>query len=57
MGSIIPTAPFNVKRICIVGGGPTGLASAKYLQAEGTFEKIDVFEQQNQAGGVWQVVL
>lgn len=54
MGSIEPDdALFEVKKICIVGAGPTGLAAVKYLLAEAAFEKIDVFEQQSQAGGVW----
>jgi len=58
MGSIIlpPTDPFEVKRICIVGAGPTGLAAAKYLLAEEAFDKIDVFDQQSSSGGVWQVL-
>lgn len=53
MGSIVGTAPFAVKRVCVIGAGPTGLAAAKYLVAEDAFDKIDVFEQQSEAGGVW----
>ena len=47
------TPPFNVKRIAIIGSGPSGLASFKYLKAEHAFERIDVYEQQNTSGGVW----
>ena len=54
MGSIVrPTGSFNVKRIAIIGAGPSGLAAAKYLLAEKCFEKIDIYEQQSEVGGVW----
>lgn len=44
-----------VRRIAIVGGGPTGIACAKYLLAEKAFEKIDIFEQRANVGGVWNL--
>ncbi|KAK0720066.1 hypothetical protein B0H67DRAFT_483504 [Lasiosphaeris hirsuta] len=44
---------FNVKRIAIVGAGPTGLAAARYLVAQEAFETIDIFEEQFEVGGVW----
>ncbi|KAH6840828.1 hypothetical protein B0I37DRAFT_418826 [Chaetomium sp. MPI-CAGE-AT-0009] len=44
---------FNVKSVAIIGAGPCGLASAKYLLAQKTFDKIDIFEQQSEVGGVW----
>ncbi|KAI1174006.1 hypothetical protein F4777DRAFT_555767 [Nemania sp. FL0916] len=45
---------FNITRIAIVGAGPSGLAAAKYLLAEGfSSEKIDIYEQQAEVGGVW----
>ncbi|CZR56739.1 related to flavin-containing monooxygenase [Phialocephala subalpina] len=54
MGSILrPNGPFNVKRIAVIGAGPTGLAAAKYLVAEKAFDKVDVYEQQAEVGGVW----
>lgn len=54
MGSILrPNGPFNVKRIAVLGAGPTGLAAAKYLVAEKAFDSIDVYEQQSEVGGVW----
>jgi len=47
MGSILrPNGAFNVKRVAIIGAGPSGLAVAKYLLAEKSFDKIDIFEQQ-----------
>ena len=48
-----PIGPFDVKRIAIIGAGPTGLAAAKFLLAEGAFDKIEIFEQQSEVGGVW----
>ncbi len=44
---------FDIKTIAIIGAGPCGLAAAKYLLAQGVFEKIEVFEQQSEVGGVW----
>ncbi|KAH9215946.1 flavin dependent monooxygenase-like protein [Leptodontidium sp. 2 PMI_412] len=54
MGSISrPVAAFNVKRIAVIGAGPTGLAATKYLLAEKAFDIIDTYEQQAEVGGVW----
>lgn len=54
MGSIPSSdGPFKVKRIAIIGAGPSGLAAAKFLLAEQAFDKIDIFEQQSEVGGVW----
>ncbi len=54
MGSILQSSgPFHVKRIAVIGAGPTGLAATKYLLAENTFNTIDVYEQQAEVGGVW----
>jgi ribulose 1,5-bisphosphate synthetase/thiazole synthase len=47
MGSLLrPSGPFNVKKVAIVGAGPSGLAVAKYLLAEKAFDMIDIYEQQ-----------
>ncbi|KAF2149846.1 flavin-containing monooxygenase-like protein [Myriangium duriaei CBS 260.36] len=43
----------SVSSVAIIGGGPTGLAAAKYLLAEKHFSRIDVFEQRSAVGGVW----
>ncbi|KAI1092473.1 FAD/NAD(P)-binding domain-containing protein [Rostrohypoxylon terebratum] len=57
MGSTSPSPPqpprFDVRRIAVVGAGPSGLAVARYLLAQGAFPKVDVFEQQAEVGGVW----
>ncbi|BDD58742.1 hypothetical protein MPDQ_008012 [Monascus purpureus] len=43
----------KIRRIAVIGAGPAGLASAKFLLAEKFFDKIDVFEQRNSVGGIW----
>jgi cation diffusion facilitator CzcD-associated flavoprotein CzcO len=54
MGSVLrPTGLTNIKRIAIIGAGPSGLAVAKYLIAEKAFDTIDIYEQQSEVGGVW----
>lgn len=52
--------PFDVHSVAIIGAGPSGLASAKYLLAQRggpdgacPFTNITIFEQQPQVGGVW----
>lgn len=52
MGSLSPTA-FDVKKIAIIGAGPCGLSAAKYLLAQGAFDSVTIFEQQDEVGGVW----
>jgi cation diffusion facilitator CzcD-associated flavoprotein CzcO len=44
---------FNVKDVAIVGAGPCGLAAAKYLISQKVFDKIVVYEQNDEVGGVW----
>ncbi|KAE9364615.1 flavin dependent monooxygenase-like protein [Stipitochalara longipes BDJ] len=54
MGSLpLQSGSLHVKRVAIIGAGPSGLAVAKYLLAENAFDKIDVYEQQAEVGGVW----
>ncbi|OKL60935.1 hypothetical protein UA08_03714 [Talaromyces atroroseus] len=40
-------------RVAVIGAGPGGLAAAKYLHAENAFSAISIFEQRDEAGGVW----
>lgn len=47
--------PMSIKRIAIVGGGPTALASGRFLLAENAFDTIDIFEQRNNVGGIWNL--
>ncbi|KAH9209875.1 putative flavin dependent monooxygenase [Leptodontidium sp. 2 PMI_412] len=44
---------FDVKSVAIIGGGPSGIATAKYLAAENHFSDISIFEQRNSVGGIW----
>ncbi|KAI1260024.1 hypothetical protein F5Y18DRAFT_420387 [Xylariaceae sp. FL1019] len=45
---------FDIKRIAIIGAGPSGVAAAKHLLAEGfKASQIDIFEQRDEVGGVW----
>ena len=52
MGSL-PRKHFDVKKIAIIGAGPCGLCAAKYLKAQAAFDRIVIFEQQDEIGGVW----
>ncbi|KAG0155661.1 hypothetical protein PDIDSM_2834 [Penicillium digitatum] len=42
-----------IRRVAVIGAGPSGLAAVKYLLAEKFFDQIDVFEQRSSVGGVW----
>jgi cation diffusion facilitator CzcD-associated flavoprotein CzcO len=55
MGSQEPKA-FDVKKVAVVGAGPCGLAAAKYLLAQNAFDRVDIFEQQFEVGGVWNFI-
>ncbi|KAI0124205.1 hypothetical protein BJ170DRAFT_75777 [Xylariales sp. AK1849] len=49
----------TIQSVAIIGAGPSGLASAKYLLSQSQsspsspFQHITIFEQQAQVGGVW----
>ena len=45
----------NIRRIAIIGGGPTGIVCAKFLLAEKCFDTINIFEQRSDVGGVWNL--
>lgn len=38
------------ERICILGGGPSGIAAAMYLQVKG-YENVEIFEKEAKVGG------
>ncbi|KAJ5947592.1 hypothetical protein N7466_000607 [Penicillium verhagenii] len=42
-----------IRRVAVIGAGPSGLAAVKYLREEKYFEQIDVFEQRSSLGGAW----
>ncbi|KAF4987011.1 hypothetical protein FGRMN_10578 [Fusarium graminum] len=53
MGSLTQTRPsFDVNKVAVIGAGPTGIAAAKYLIAQG-IRDVTVFEQQDHVGGIW----
>lgn len=52
MGSTSQKA-FKVRRVAIIGAGPCGLCAARYLKAQGAFDSITIYEQQDEAGGTW----
>ncbi|CAI7666978.1 unnamed protein product [Penicillium palitans] len=43
----------HIRRVAVIGAGPSGLAAVKYLLAEKSFDQIEVFEQRSSVGGVW----
>ncbi|RMZ68042.1 flavin dependent monooxygenase [Pyrenophora seminiperda CCB06] len=43
----------KAKTVAVVGAGPSGVIAAKYLRAEKAFDKIVLFEQRSQDGGIW----
>lgn len=47
----LPTHPYP--KVCIIGGGPSGLASAKNLLDLGI--PCDVFESHSDIGGIWDI--
>ena len=47
-----------VIRVCIIGGGPSGMASLgmfKRLQAQGEECEVTVYEKQDAPGGLWNL--
>lgn len=53
MGSLAMPGVPQIKRICIIGAGPAGLAFCRYLKAEDAFDTIDVYEAMEEVGGAW----
>ena len=53
MPPTLPTHYTHIKRICIIGAGPSSIAALKHLLAEHYFTQIDIFEQRSRLGGVW----
>lgn len=43
----------RIARVAVIGAGPGGLAVARALRNEGSFEKITVFERNAAVGGTW----
>jgi cation diffusion facilitator CzcD-associated flavoprotein CzcO len=45
-----------LKRVAVIGTGPSGAIAVDALVQEGAFDVIRVFERQEKAGGNWYVV-
>ncbi|KAF2720684.1 FAD/NAD(P)-binding domain-containing protein [Polychaeton citri CBS 116435] len=53
MGSISQGQRLKTRDVAIIGAGPSGLAMAKYLLAEGAFSRVVIYEQRGTVGGIW----
>ncbi|OJJ48523.1 hypothetical protein ASPZODRAFT_93270 [Penicilliopsis zonata CBS 506.65] len=47
------TISTQVRRVAVIGAGPSGLSAVKYLLAEKCFDTVDVLEQRSSVGGTW----
>ncbi|KAJ9622591.1 monooxygenase [Knufia peltigerae] len=45
----------SISRIAVIGAGPVGVSCAKYLLAEKAFDTIDIYEQRDGVGGIWNL--
>ncbi|KAL8678491.1 MAG: hypothetical protein Q9186_005161 [Xanthomendoza sp. 1 TL-2023] len=45
--------PGAIKNVAVIGAGPSGLATAKFLLAENPSLDVVVYEQRKNVGGVW----
>lgn len=52
-GSLHETSMSKVKRIAIIGAGPTGAKSIDAFAQEQAFDIIRVFERRERPGGCW----
>jgi cation diffusion facilitator CzcD-associated flavoprotein CzcO len=43
----------SIKRVAIIGGGAGGIAAARALRNEATFQTITIFERNEHNGGTW----
>lgn len=49
-----PSPPrFSVRSVAIIGAGSSGLTAARYIQDQGAYDRIVVFEQRSEVGGIW----
>lgn len=47
----VPTGKIPVVNVAVIGGGTSGLCSAKYSLAQGY--NVTVYEQSEELGGIW----
>lgn len=46
----------TIKKVLIVGSGPTGISALKALEKENAFDLIKVYEKRHDFGGLWNYV-
>ena len=51
MGSI---GHSSIRRVAVIGSGPSGLATAKFLLNESSFSDVQIFEQSDSIEGAWK---
>ncbi|OAA67037.1 flavin dependent oxidoreductase [Niveomyces insectorum RCEF 264] len=44
---------FAVRSVAIIGAGSSGLTAARYIEGQGAFDRIVVYEQRAEVGGLW----
>lgn len=44
-----------VRRVAVLGAGPSGYAAVRALALEKKFDVIRVFERRDRVGGIWYV--
>ncbi|CAK7263328.1 monooxygenase [Sporothrix epigloea] len=47
------TPRFAVRSVAIIGAGSSGLTAARYIKDQGAYDRIVVYEQRSQVGGIW----
>ena len=61
VGALYVNEPLDDKplRICVIGGGASGLAAVKIIKDTQQFKsgtwKVDAYEQRDDIGGIWYV--
>ncbi|ERT02088.1 hypothetical protein HMPREF1624_00385 [Sporothrix schenckii ATCC 58251] len=47
------TPRFAVRSVAIIGAGSSGLTAARYIQEQGVYDRVVVYEQRSEVGGIW----
>lgn len=53
MNSILKMAPGSIRRVAVIGAGPSGAIAVDALAREEAFDQIRVFDRQEGPGGCW----
>jgi threonine dehydrogenase-like Zn-dependent dehydrogenase len=46
----------HLRRILVIGGGPSGLVALRNLTERGHFDRVELVERRDNVGGVWWVL-